>query len=143
MVSKSSLSTVVFVAAVVIGLLVGATPAAHAVLKVDWYSIDAGGGTATGGTWVLHGTPGQPDAHEVSAGTYVLTGGFRAVSHCVVCDINEDGYVDVADLLDLVYAFGTARGDPGYNSGADFNVDGYVDVVDLLWLVDYFGHVGT
>jgi hypothetical protein len=139
MVPKSSLLAVVLVAAAVIGLLVGATPAAHAVLKVDWYSIDAGGGTASGGTLVVHSTQGQVDAHVVSGGTYVLTGGFRAISHCAPSDADEDGHVDVLDLLYLVYAFGTARGDPGYDPTADFNADGYVDVVDLLMLVDDFG----
>ena len=140
MVGKGYWLTGAFLAAVVTGLLLaGATPAAHAVLNVDWYSMDGGGGTTSGGTLAVHSTQGQVDAHVVSGGTYVLSGGFRAISHCAASDTNEDGYVDVVDLLDLVYAFGTDRGDPGYNSAADFNADGHVDVVDLLTLVYAFG----
>jgi hypothetical protein len=139
MVRKSDLLAVVLTGVVGIGLLAAIPSSAQAVLNVDWYSIDAGGGTTTGGTLTVHSTIGQPDAHEASAGTYVLTGGFRGVSHCSVCDVDEDGYVDVVDLLYLVYAFGTARGDAAYHPGCDFNADGLVDVVDLLWLVESFG----
>jgi hypothetical protein len=124
-------------------LAAAAVPTANAVLNVDWYSIDAGGSTTTGGTLTLRGTIGQPDAHVASGGTYVLDGGFRTISHCVVSDANEDGSVDVIDLLYLVETFGTARGEPSYNSMCDFNTDGSVDVLDLLWLVEYFGYQGT
>jgi hypothetical protein len=54
-------------------------------------------------------------------------------------DTNNDGHVDVADLLTLVYAFGTYVGDATYDPSADFNSDGMVDVVDLLTLVYNFG----
>lgn len=54
-------------------------------------------------------------------------------------DANGDGYVDVVDLLGVVYAFGTSVGDTTYDAACDFNGDGYVDVVDLLDLVYNFG----
>jgi parallel beta-helix repeat protein len=54
-------------------------------------------------------------------------------------DANLDGYVDVVDLLKLVYAFGTNTGEPGYDPACDFNNDGAIDVVDLLKLVYNFG----
>jgi hypothetical protein len=54
-------------------------------------------------------------------------------------DTNGDSHVDVADLLHLVYAFGTNWGDAAYNPACDFNRDGAVDVVDLLILVHSFG----
>ena len=54
-------------------------------------------------------------------------------------DSNQDGYVDVVDLLTLVYAFGTYVGDPGYDPTCDFNHDGAIDVVDLLDIVFNFG----
>jgi hypothetical protein len=55
-------------------------------------------------------------------------------------DSNQDGYVDVVDLLTLVYAFGTYAGDPTYDATCDFNHDGAVDVVDLLDIVYNFGN---
>jgi hypothetical protein len=46
--------------------------------SVDWYTIDAGGGTSQGGAFTLTGTIGQPDASPVtlSGGDYTLQGGF-------------------------------------------------------------------
>lgn len=43
-------------------------------------TIDNGGGTSTGGDFVLQGTAGQPDAHVPAAtgGEFVLSGGFWA-----------------------------------------------------------------
>ncbi len=45
--------------------------------SIDWYSIDGGGGTSTGGVYSVSGTIGQPDAGApMSGGTYAVTGGF-------------------------------------------------------------------
>ncbi len=44
--------------------------------RLDWISIDAGGGTARGGTFELNATLGQPDAGEVSGGSFTLKAGF-------------------------------------------------------------------
>jgi hypothetical protein len=54
-------------------------------------------------------------------------------------DIDNDGAVDVVDLLYFVDSFGLSAGDPGYNPLCDLNGDGSVDVVDLLTLVEDFG----
>jgi len=43
---------------------------------IDWFTIDGGGGTSSGGQYTLSGTIGQPDAGELTAGNYVLEGGF-------------------------------------------------------------------
>jgi hypothetical protein len=45
--------------------------------SVDWFTIDGGGGTSTGGVYAVSGTLGQPDAGAtMSGGNYSLTGGF-------------------------------------------------------------------
>ena len=44
--------------------------------KLDWYTIDGGGGTSSGGDYALSGTIGQPDAGSMSGGDYSLAGGF-------------------------------------------------------------------
>lgn len=46
---------------------------------VDWYSVDGGGGTSTGGVYAVSGTVGQPDAGTMSGGTYTLNGGFWGI----------------------------------------------------------------
>jgi len=45
--------------------------------SIDWFTIDGGGGTSTGGVYAASGTIGQPDAGgPLSGGNYSLTGGF-------------------------------------------------------------------
>ena len=45
--------------------------------SIDWYTIDGGGGTSTGGVYAVSGTIGQPDAGgPMTGGNYSLTGGF-------------------------------------------------------------------
>lgn len=47
--------------------------------SIDWFSIDGGGGTSSGGGYVLSGTVGQPDAGRMSGGSYSLEGGFWSI----------------------------------------------------------------
>jgi len=44
--------------------------------QIDWHTIDGGGGTSSGGPYVLTGTIGQPDADWCVGGNYELLGGF-------------------------------------------------------------------
>lgn len=47
--------------------------------SIDWFTIDGGGGTSSGGSYALSGTIGQPDASAMTGGDFVLTGGFWSV----------------------------------------------------------------
>src|ERR1035437_4557090 len=47
--------------------------------SIDWYTMDGGGGTSTGGNYSVSGTIGHPDAGTMSRGGYSLTGGFWAL----------------------------------------------------------------
>src|SRR5216683_1977715 len=49
---------------------------AHAQYAIDWFTVDGGGGTSSGGSFTLTGTIGQPDAGTLSGGNYTLQGGF-------------------------------------------------------------------
>jgi hypothetical protein len=51
--------------------------------SIDWFSIDGGGGSSTGGVFSVTGTIGQPDAGALSGGSYTLTGGFWGVVSAV------------------------------------------------------------
>jgi hypothetical protein len=51
-------------------------PARAQTYAINWWSIDAGGGTSTGGVYQVRGTIGQPDAGVMTNDTYVLQGGF-------------------------------------------------------------------
>jgi hypothetical protein len=43
---------------------------------IDWFTIDGGGGTSTGGVYSISGTIGQPDAGRMTGASYALDGGF-------------------------------------------------------------------
>lgn len=43
---------------------------------MDWWSVDAGGGRASGGTWMSVSAIGQFDAGTLSAGAFTMDGGF-------------------------------------------------------------------
>ncbi|HEY5909167.1 MAG TPA: hypothetical protein VJA21_01035 [Verrucomicrobiae bacterium] len=47
--------------------------------SIDWWTVDGGGGTSTGGVYTVSGSIGQPDAGAMSGGNYTLTGGFWGV----------------------------------------------------------------
>ena len=47
--------------------------------SIDWFTIDGGGGTSTGGVYSVSGTIGQPDAGTMSGGNYTIQGGFWSV----------------------------------------------------------------
>jgi len=61
---------------ILFGLAGMATFTAPAQYSLDWYTIDGGGGTSTGGVYQVSGTSGQPDAGQMSGGNFSLTGGF-------------------------------------------------------------------
>ena len=47
---------------------------------IDWFTIDGGGGTSTGGVYQVSGTVGQPDAGPtMSGGNFTLDGGFWSI----------------------------------------------------------------
>ena len=60
-------------------LLLLAVVAQGQSFSVDWFSIDGGGGTSSGGNYSLSGTIGQSDAGRLTGGAYQLEGGFWAI----------------------------------------------------------------
>src|SRR5881628_362507 len=47
--------------------------------SIDWFTIDGGGGASSGGVYSVAGTIGQPDAGNLSGGSYTLVGGFWGI----------------------------------------------------------------
>ena len=54
--------------------------AASADYSIDWFTVDGGGGTSTGGVYSVSGTIGQHEASgPMTGGNFSLTGGFWAL----------------------------------------------------------------
>jgi len=61
-------------------LLLFATMTQAQPYSINWFTIDGGGGTSTGGVYAVSGTIGQPDAGPtMTNGQYAVTGGFWAL----------------------------------------------------------------
>jgi len=60
-------------------LLAGGAAARAQSYAIDWFTIDGGGGTSTGGVYSVSGTIGQPDAGRMSGGNYSIDGGFWGI----------------------------------------------------------------
>lgn len=54
----------------------GVIAAAPDAFEIAWFTVDGGGGSASGGGYTIDGTIGQPDAASASGGGYALDGGF-------------------------------------------------------------------
>lgn len=104
--------------------------AALAQLRVDWYTIDGGGGTSSGGSLTLSGTIGQPDAGTHTGGAFEARCGFWAVGPggCGV-DLNGDGQATPADIAIFVTTW-FASLQAGTLAG-DFDGDGAVTPADV------------
>jgi hypothetical protein len=62
---------------------------ANGQYELSWYTIDGGGGRSTGGSFVLTGTIGQPDAAYSSGGNFELLGGFWPGGPLCVVDFRD------------------------------------------------------
>ena len=79
--SRASVAAVGVLLALLAGLLSASAPP----YTIDWWTVDGGGGTGTGGSFELSGTAGQPDAGIMDGGA--LDGGFWALIAPVPMDL--------------------------------------------------------
>ena len=102
--------------------------ACFADYSIDWYTIDGGGRTSTGGDFELVGTIGQPDAADSQGDSFIVLGGFWPGGP--VCIVNLDHFAAFAE-----YWLMTGTGLP-----ADLYIDEYdiVNLDDLDVFLDYW-----
>jgi len=81
------------------------------------------------GNYTVHAT----SAYKGSTATKQLTFKIR------VPDLNNDGTVDIYDLIIVSAAFGSVIEDPNWNPIADVNGDKSVDIYDLILVASSFG----
>jgi hypothetical protein len=51
--------------------------------EIDWFTIDGGGGSSSGGGFTINGTIGQADAGAMSGGSYAIEGGFWSLPQVI------------------------------------------------------------
>ncbi len=119
--------------------------AASGGFELSWFTVDGGGGTSSGGDFVLSGTAGQPDAGDLAGGDFVLSGGFwqpapsgGPCNSACVWDIDGSGDVRVPDLIKLLSCWGPLTGD---QDCACLDIDGSADirVPDLIAMLAKWG----
>ncbi|QQS08468.1 MAG: hypothetical protein IPK69_10790 [Phycisphaerales bacterium] len=132
------------------GLAFAFVPFAAAQPTIDWYTIDGGGGTSSGGLFTLSGTIGQPDAGApMSGGSFTIVGGFWAAGSPIpacVADFDDgsgtgtpDSAVTIDDLLYYLTLFqsGSIAADVDDGSGTNTQ-DSAVTIDDLLYFLQRF-----
>jgi len=92
--------------------------------KIVWSTVDGGGGTSSGGQYVLTGTIGQPDAAYSASGNYELLGGFWPGGPLCFVD-----FPDFARFAEYWLQSGTGL-------PADLYEDGTIDSLDLQKFVE-------
>jgi len=106
--------------------------------SIDWFTVDGGGGSSTGGAFTLSGTIGQSDAASnptLTGGTFELTGGFWPVSNVCYClaDMNHDGKKDGLDVQSFLNCVLSGSGDC---TCADTDQAGGVTLADVSVFVN-------
>ena len=95
--------------------------------KLNWHTIDGGGGVSAGGTYIIRGTIGQPDAAYSEDGQYELLGSFWPGEP--LCTVNFKDFAAFAYKWRL-----TAPAE----MDSDLYQDGTIDERDLKVIADYW-----
>ncbi|MDP4181176.1 MAG: glycosyl hydrolase [Bacillota bacterium] len=64
--------------------------------------------------------------------TYTPTNIPTNTSNSVVEDINKDGVINMADVMQIALSFNSVRGNPNYKSIVDLNNDGAINMSDVI-----------
>jgi len=69
---------------------------------------------------------------------HIAKDGYVTIVPCAP-DPNQDGIVDILDLVMISLSFGSDFNSPNWNPSADINKDGVIDILDLASLSKNFG----
>lgn len=100
----------------------------NAGYTIEWYTIDGGGGTSSGGPYQVIGTIGQPDAGYHDTSPYELLGGFWVGGP--LCIVNLEDFATFASY----WLDGPCDAGNNWCGGADINRMDDVTIDDLTIL---------
>jgi hypothetical protein len=113
-----------------VSCMLACTAPALAQFEISWYTMDAGGGVASGGGFTLNGTIAQSaDVGEANfGGPMHLAGGYWSpgvITPACPIDFNRDGVVSVQDIFDFLTAWNNG------DAVSDFNQENGITVQDI------------
>jgi hypothetical protein len=82
------------------------------------------------GVWTVNGRDIQGNTVQITMNSSTVAIAWY-VDPPAFGDVNDDGRVDLTDLVLVARHYGTVLGDPGYNYLYDLNGDGRIDLIDL------------
>ena len=54
-------------------------------------------------------------------------------------DLNHDGKVDILDIMLVINAYGSHKGDLNYKARLDFNHDKVINIFDIVIIAQHYG----
>lgn len=67
--------------------------------------------------------------------------GIQSVKAAVIYDLNNDGIVDMKDIVRVAVAFGLRLGDPQWDPSADLDANGQINIKDVCLIARHFGEM--
>ena len=142
MTRRSRRERMTLAAGLAIALLLSGMPVAQAQTggpyDLSWHNVGPGG-NASGGSYSILASIGQPDAATMSGGSYTLTGGFLpgGPTCALAGDLNGDGQVTVLDIQMIAAAWPQTTASFPYDQSGD----GDLDIQDVILVAAQFGNV--
>lgn len=78
-------------------------------------------------------------ATNASGIPFSMTNGFFSYKTILSADVNNDGIVNMTDIMLLVQAFNSYTNSPRWNASYDLNQDGRIDIRDIMISIHNFG----
>ena len=119
-----------------VGLWLSAAAARAQSYAVDWFTIDGGGGSSSGGVYALSGTIGQPDAGTLCGGTYMLEGGFWGIVTAVQTPGTPLLRVDLTSTNTVLIAWPAPSIGFSLQANSDLNTAAWTGVTNIPTVVD-------
>ena len=122
---------------------VNTTPPSSAHYKLARSVFGTSGGRRTSTQYVMQGTSGQTTGVERRESShYVLQSGYWGIQSLACnlpADLDGDGEVTVADILQVANLWRCRSGDECYDEYFDMDKDGDIDIVDIMLVVVHWG----